>query len=140
MVRRPSCKPPRSHRYRGIGAIVLLAAQLLMAAAAPLAAGLTAADRGNVEAIVCSCIHDPGTPCPMHGGGSRSRPAPGSGPHLSGCDAMDGAALIALVTTIGIPAAAPLVTPPVWSLGRMRTSADAGLDSPALPGVPPPRT
>jgi hypothetical protein len=132
--------PPRIRRYRALGALVLLLAQLIAVMATPVAVGVATTMDADVEAMVCNCIHDPGTTCPMHGGGSsRSRPGPGPGPHWSPCGGTNDAGVIALATTIGIPVATRQVAPPVWSLGRIDTAFSFQLKSSSLPGVPPPR-
>jgi hypothetical protein len=124
---------------RALGAVVLLAAQLVAVGGTPMVLSAAAIADGDFQTTICNCIHDPDTTCPMHGGSRQSAPRPGSGPHWSGCDGPDEAALIGLVTTVGIPVFTQPIVPSVRSLGPVMTGPDAVLDSSVLPSLPPPR-
>ena len=139
MMRSGSWTPP-AHVNRAVAACVLLLIQLVIVTATPLALTftLTGSDAHGTP-MVCNCIHDPGTTCPMHGGGP-ARPPSGSGPHWSGCDGMGQAAVMAMMTGIGIPAEVHDIAAPARTAARFAHRSDLELQAPTIPALPPPRT
>jgi hypothetical protein len=128
-----------SESFRRLSALALLLCQLAVATGVPVLYGVSVFANGSADGIVCNCIHDPGTTCPMHPQKSTSRPSPQSEATWQGCGPSQDAALLAVVTLVGVPETSHVVVaPPELSL----VGPDGGavlhpID--LLPSVPPPK-
>jgi hypothetical protein len=125
--------------WRRLGAGILLACHLLVLLGTPAAIAAEMAF-GTDATTVCNCIHEPGTTCPMHGGGDGARPHEKSdSPQWCACGSGGDAALLRVATALGVLAPAPVVSPAVRLVGRASPLTEPLLDTPHGPLAPPPR-